>query len=318
MASLRRSVCAGALLACLGVALPGWAVYPDKPIRVLVPFPASSGTDQAARVIGNEITRATGQAVLVENRPGANGFIATEAVAKAPPDGYTVLLTSNTHLVNKFLFRKLPYDPIGDFKSISLYKKPTPLVLVVSAASPMKTLSDVVAKAKEGKLSYGSGNSSSRVGAELFKQLIGADILYVPFKGNPEALTNVAAGRVDLMFSDASTFGALVQAGKLRAIVSCGPERINKAIPTSAEGGLPELVVGSWGMFLAPRNTPDEIAERLHALVIAALKTEAVGRQFAESGAEPNLGSRADLDRFMASELKRWGEVITRAGIQPE
>ena len=296
------------------------AAFPEKAIRVLVPFPPGSGTDQVARLVGNEIARATGHSVVVENRPGASGFIATEIVAKAPADGYTILLTSNTHIVNKFLFRKLPYDPIGDFRSVSLYKKATPLVLVVAAHSPMKTLTDVTARAREGKLSFASGNTSSRVGGELYRQLINVDLLYVPYKGNPEALTDVAAGRVDIMFADASTFIPLVQAGKLRAIVSAGPERISNpaGIPTSIEAGLPGLVIGSWGMFLAPRATPEEVAERLNELVVAALKSEALQRHFAANNAEAFVGTRADLDRYMASEIKLWGAVITRAGIQPE
>jgi tripartite-type tricarboxylate transporter receptor subunit TctC len=296
--------------------------FPQRPIRVIVPFPPGSGTDIAARVIGGEITKVTRQPVIVENKAGANGFVAAEVVAKAAPDGYTVLMTSNTHIVNKLLFKKLPYDPIADFKSVTLYKKTSPLVLVVAADSPYRSVADLTARAKAepGKLTYASGNSSSRVGAEWFKQLTGTDLLYVPYKGNPEALTQVAAGRVDIMFSDSTSFLPLYRAGKLRALLSTGPDKLPslKSIPTAAEAGLPELNIGSWAMYLVPRQTPDAIADRLHDLVHAALKTESVQRLMVETNAEPDYGSRADLDRFMQSELVKWGTIIRQANIQPE
>jgi tripartite-type tricarboxylate transporter receptor subunit TctC len=314
---------AAAIPLALGAALVApvaHAAYPERAIRVVVAFPPGSGTDQMGRIVAQEITRITGQPVVIDNKPGASGVIATDIVAKAAPDGYTILLTSNTHLANKFLLRRLPYDPIADFRSVALYKKPTPLVLVVASGSPLRTLADVTAKARAGGMSYASGNSSSRVAGELYKQLIDADILYVPYKGNPDGLTDVAAGRVDMMFSDATALVPLVQAGRLRPIVSTGPDRLPnlKGVPTSTDAGLPGLNIGSWGMFLAPRGTPDDILERLNQLVVAALRTEAATRFFIDSNAEPFFGTRGDLDRFMASELQMWGSVITRAGIQPE
>jgi len=296
--------------------------FPQKPIKILVPFPAGSGTDASARIIGAEISKASGQPVIVENKPGANGFIATEQVAKAVPDGHTMLVTSNTHVANKFLFKRLPYDPLGDFKSVALYRKSTPLVLVVPNASRFKTLNDVTnaAKKEPGKLTFASGNSSSRVAGELYKQLTGTDLLYVPYKGNPEALSEVAAGRVDMMFSDATACLPLLAAGKLRAIVATGSEPLPllPGVPTSTEAGLPKLELGSWGMLLVPRNTPDAIAERLNALVNAAIGTPKAERYFRESNGGGFIGSRADLDRFIASESDKWGGIIKKAGIEPE
>ena len=318
----RRLLAALAVSALATMSHAVWAAFPDKPIRVLVPFPAGSATDTSARILGAEISKATGQPVIVENKPGANGSIATEQVAKAVPDGYTILLTSNTHLANKFLFKHIRYDPIGDFKSIALYKKPSPLVLVVGESSPYRSLAEITAAAKSapGKLTYGSGNSSSHVAGEMYKQLIGSDILYVPYKGNPEALSEVAAGRVDMMFADATSFLPLMSAGKLRVIMAAGTERLPLIpnVPTAAEAGLAALKIGSWGMFLAPARTPDAIADKLNALINAAVKTPAAARYFAATNSEGFAGTRKDLDNFMASESTKWGGIIRNANIQPE
>ena len=306
--------------------VPSWAlaaddVYPAKAVKFIIPFPPGSGTDLQGRVIAAEMTKAIGQPVIIENKAGANGFIATQQVARAAPDGYTALMTSNSHLANKFLFKSIPYDPIGDFKSVTLLKKVSPLVLVVSANSPFKTLADVTRAAKSrSALSYGSGNSSSRVAGEMYKQLIGADILYVPYKGNPEALNDVATGRVDLMFSDAVSFLPLLRAGRLRALVSLGAEKPPQLpdVPTSAEAGLPNFDIGSWIMVLLPAQTPDAIAEKLNAITRAALRTDAVKQSFYQGNSEAYGTSRSELDRFLAAELAKWGDAIRKAGIAPE
>ena len=315
---------AGVIALTAGLTLAAHAAesYPNKPIRVVVPFPAGSGADATARVIGAEIAKLAHQGVIVENKGGANGFIGTEQVAKAAPDGYTLLLTSNTHIANKFLFKKLPYDPIGDFKAISLYKKPTPLVLVVGVDSPFKSLADVTAEARRspGKLSYASGNSSSRVGAELYKQLANVDMLYVPFKGNPEGLNEVIAGRVDMMFSDVTACMPLVMGGKLRALVVTGGERMPSlpSVPAAPEAGLPKLEIGSWGMFLAPVRTPDAVVQKLNDWVNQAVKAPTVQRYFANNNGIGFAGSRQDLEHFMSSEMDKWGTIVKRANIQPE
>lgn len=304
------------------LALAADEVYPSRPIRFLLPFPPGSGTDVQGRAVAAEMAKAIGQSVIIENKAGGNGFIATEQVARATPDGYTALMTSNSHLANKFLFKTIPYDPIREFKSVTLLKKISPLVLVVAANSEYKSLADLTRKARQssGKLSYGSGNSSSRIGAELYKQLIGADILYVPYKGNPEALNDVAAGRVDLMFSDAVAFLPLWRAGRLRALVSTGTDKPPQLpdVPTSAEAGIPSLEIGSWGMVLLPAQTPDQIAEKLNAIIRAALRTESVKQSFLLGNSEAYGTTRAELDSFMAAELTKWGDAIRKAGIPPE
>lgn len=316
----------GALLAttCFmaSLALAAEDVYPSRPVKFILPFPPGSGTDLQGRAVAAEMTKAIGQSVIIENKAGGNGFIATEQVARATPDGYTALMTSNSHLANKFLFKTIPYEPIRDFKSVTLLKKVSPLVLVVAANSEYKTLADLTRKARQmsGKLSYGSGNSSSRIGAELYKQLIGADILYVPYKGNPEALNDVAAGRVDMMFSDAVAFLALWRAGRLRALVSTGVDKPPQLpdVPTSAEAGIPTLEIGSWGMVLLPAPTPDPVADKLNAIIRAALRTDSVKQSFLLGNSEAYGTSRAELDRFMAAELIKWGDAIRKAGIPPE
>ena len=296
--------------------------YPSRPVKFILPFPPGSGTDVQGRAVANEMSRAIGQPVIVENRAGGNGFIATEQVARAVPDGYTALMTSNSHLANKFLFKSIPYDPIRDFKSVTLLKKVSPLILVVSANSEYKSLADVTRKARQapGKLSYGSGNSSSRVAAEMFKQIIGAEVLYVPYKGNPEALNDVATGRVDLMFSDAVAFLPLWRAGRLRALVSTGPEKAPQLpdLPTSAAEGMPALDIGSWGMVLLPVMATDAVADKLNAIIRAALRTESVRQSFYQGNSEAYGTTRAELDRFMGIELAKWGDAIRKAGIPPE
>lgn len=317
-----------ALATAAGAGLPGASAfastgtYPDRPIKLLIPFSAGSGTDVTARLMGQEIGKLAGQPLVVENKPGANGFIATEMAAKAAPDGYTLFLTSNTHIANKFLFKKLPYDPIGDFRGVGLFRKPTPLVLVVSASSPYKTLADLknAVAANPGKLSYASGNSSSRVGAEMFAQQVQSEMLYVPFKSNPEGLSEVAAGRVDMMFSDIGAAKALFNAGRLRALVLTGADKLTSFpnVPTSTEAGMPGLDIGSWAMFLVPRKTPDAIVAKLNTWINDAIKQPAVVRYLAENDGTAWPATEQDQERFMQSEMQKWGDIIRKAKIQPE
>lgn len=308
-----------ALAAALPVAAQG--TFPQQPIKLILPFPPGSGTDGTARVLGNEISLATGQPVIVENRAGANGFIATESVAKAPADGYTLLLTSNTHVANKFLFKKIPYDPVREFKSITLLKE-APLIVLTGANSPYKALDDLTRKVKQspGAVSYGSGNSSSRVAAELYALTVGSNMLYVPYKGNPNALADLIAGRVDVMFSDSTSAMPQIRGGKVRALAITSAARMDilKEVPTTAELGLPAVNFGSWLAVMAPAGTPDAVVEKLNALFRAALQTESVRKNFQVNASEPKASTRQELDKFMEAELVKWDTIITKAGIQPE
>lgn len=295
--------------------------WPRQAIRLVLPFPPGSGTDGTARVLGNEIAAATGQPVIIENKAGANGFLAAEAVARAAPDGYTLLFTSNTHIANKFLFKKIPYDPIQDFKSVSLLKE-APLVVVVGGNSAFKTLDDLSRKVKSepGRVSFASGNSSSRVAAELYSQSVGAPMLYVPYKGNPAAITDLLAGRVDVMFSDTTSVMASIKSGRLRALAVTSNVRLAglNEVPTTVELGLPQVILGSWLAVLAPAQTPDALVSRLNAIFLAALNTESVQKNFAANDSEPKGSSPDQLDRFMAAEMIKWSDIISKAGIPPE
>ena len=247
--SARRHVLAAAAATVLGFgALHGTAAlaqapaYPTKTITFVVPFAAGSATDQLARAIGQSITNDTKQPVVIDNKAGASGMIAAAAVAKAPADGYTVLITTNTtHAANEHLYKKLSYDPVKDFAPLSGLGKGGQ-VLVVNAASPHKTVADLVAFAKKnpGKLSFGSGSSSSRVAGEMLKQLAGVDILHVPYKSNPLAITDLLGGQIDLMITDTSTGVPQVKAGKLRALGYSTQKRSTQLpdVPTIDEAGV--------------------------------------------------------------------------------
>jgi tripartite-type tricarboxylate transporter receptor subunit TctC len=278
------------------------SAYPEKPITLLIPFPVGSGSDSTARVVAQELSKEIGQAVVVENKPGANGFIATRMAANAKPDGYTLLLTSNTHYANKFLFKNVPYDPIGDFVTVAVVRAPSPLVLAVSA------------------LTYGSGNSSSRVSAELYKQQIDADIVYVPYKGNADALNDVSAGRVDLIFSDVGAMRSMYEAGRIRALAITGEQKMPflKGVKSTADLGLPGLELSSWGIFLAPKGTPEPIINKLHELISDTADTKPVKDLIAATDGIPTRMTRAEMDSFVQNELEKWGSIIQRAGIEPQ
>jgi len=216
----------------------------------------------------------------------------------------------------------VPYDPMADFETIALVTRPTPLALVVNPASPFQTLADVTAVAKRapGMLTFGSGNSSSRVAAELYQQLADVDMLYVPFKGNPASLSEVMAGRVTLMFSDITSSMGLIAAGKLRALMVTNRDRLPALpnVPSAVEAGQPNLEIGSWSMFLAPKGTPAHIVKQLNTWVNAASETAAVQRHFATNSLRGYRGSSEDLTHFMQSEMAKWGAIIERAGIEPQ
>jgi len=216
--------------------------YPSKPITIVVPFGAGSGTDQQARSMAQALGAEYKVPVIVDNRAGASGFIAAQYVAKAAPDGYTLLMTTNTtHAANEHLFKKLPYDPVKDFTPVTLLSKGH-MLLLVNAESPIKSVADLVAAAKKspGKLNFGSGSSSSRVASELLKQMAGIDMVNVPYKSNPLAITDLLGGQVDFMFADAPTALPQVKSGKLRALAVSGNKRLAAvpALPTVEEAGV--------------------------------------------------------------------------------
>jgi len=310
-------------LATMTLPLPAAAQsYPTKPIVFVVPFAAGSATDQLARALGQSITEQTKQAVVVDNKAGASGMMAAQASARSAPDGYTVLITTNTtHAANEHLYKKLPYDAVKDFAPVSGLGKGGQ-VLVVNAGSPYKSVADLVSAAKKspGKLSFGSGSSSSRVAGEMFKQLSGTEILHVPYKSNPMAITDLLGGQIDLMITDTSTGVPQVKAGKLRALGYSTHKRsaMLPDVPTIDEAGVKGYDMGYWFAAYVPAGTPAPVIGRLNELLHTAVKSAAAKTFFESAGSEPWTTTLDELAKFQAAETQKWGKVIKAAGIEPE
>lgn len=320
---LRRRFTAAAF--GLALVLPGLAAaqsYPAKPINFVVPFAAGSATDQLARALGQSISEQTKQPVVVDNKAGASGMLAAQQAARAPADGYTVLITTNTtHAANEHLYKKLPYDPVKDFVPVSGLGKGGQ-VLVVKTESPYKSVGELLDAARKspGKLSFGSGSSSSRVAGEMLKQLAGVDILHVPYKSNPLAITDLLGGQIDLMITDTSTGVPQVKAGKLRALGFSTQARSPQLpdVPTIAEAGVKGYDMGYWFAAYVPAGTPAAVVAKLNELLVAAVKS-APAKGFFEAGGVAAWTSTSDeLAKFQAAETQKWGKVIKAAGIEPE
>jgi len=320
-----RSLLAAALALAALAAVPLHAqaqAWPAKPITFVVPFAAGSATDQLARALGQSVTVDTKQAVVVDNKAGASGMLAAQSVARAAPDGYTVLITTNTtHAANEHLYKKLPYDPVKDFVPITGLGKGGQ-VMVVNVNSPYKTVADVLAAAKQhpGKLSFGSGSSSSRVAGELFKQMAHVDLLHVPYKSNPLAITDLLGGQIDLMITDTSTGVPQVKAGKLRALGISTAQRspLLPEVPTIDEAGVKGYDMGYWFAAYVPAGTPAAVVQRLRDLLIAGTASAAAKSFFDGSGSVPFTTTSDGLAAFQATETRKWGKVIQAAGIEPE
>ena len=323
--STRRSLLATSLALAATAALPQFAhaqAYPSKPITFVVPFAAGSATDQLARALGQSVGDQSKQPVIVDNKGGASGMIAAAQVAKAAPDGYTVLITTNTtHAANEHLYKKLSYDPVKDFAPITGLGKGGQ-VLVVRTDAPYKNVMDLVAAAKKtpGKLSFGSGSSSSRTAGEMFKQLSGTDILHVPYKSNPNAITDLLGGQIDFMITDTSTGVPQVKGGKLKALGVSTTERnpLLPEVPTIAEAGVKGYDMGYWFAAYAPAGTPPAAVAKLRELLAAATQSPAAKSFFDGSGSVAWTTSPEALAKFQADETAKWGKVIKAAGIEPE
>jgi tripartite-type tricarboxylate transporter receptor subunit TctC len=322
----RRAVLAAALLAAFTVATtPAGAQgsYPEKPVTFIVPFAAGSATDQLARALGASITADTKQAVIVDNKAGASGMLAAQAAARAPADGYTVLITTNTtHAANEHLYKKLSYDPVKDFVPVTGLGKGGQ-VLVVRPDAPYKTVADLVARAKKepGKLSFGSGSSSSRVAGEMFKQLSHTEILHVPYKSNPQALTDLLGGQIDFMITDTATGVPQIKGGKLKALGVSTTKRIALLpdVPTIDEAGVKGYDMGYWFAAYVPKDTPAPVVARLRELLAAGTKSASAKTFYESTGTDAWTTATSDeLARFQAGEAQKWGRVIKAAGIEPE
>ena len=313
------------LACCLSFASAGMAAaqdYPAKFITVIVPFAAGSGSDTAARVIGQYLGPRLGQSIVVENRVGATGAIASTAVARAVPNGYTLLLgTNSTHGSNSALYKNLAYDPVKDFQGVAntgIFN----YVLVVNPALPMKSVADLIAfgRANPGKLSYAGGSSTSIVMAETFAKGAGISLLKVAYRSNPPALTDVIAGRVSLMFVDVSSAGNLVRAGSLRALAVTTKARspLFPDLPTIDETAVKGFDLSSWTGLFAPAGTPKPVIDKLNTEVNAVLALPEVKDRLASLGVEPTPMSAGEFTAFTREEVGKWTRLVKEAGIEAE
>ena len=298
--------------------------YPAKPVRFIVPFTPGTGIDILARTLGQKMGDDFKQAVIVDNRPGASGNIGTEAVAKAAPDGYTLLMTANTIVLNRSLFKSIPYDPIKDFVPIAPLAIGR-LALVTHPSIGVKTVADFVAlaKRKPGKLNYGSpGNGTPHhLAMELFKSKTGIDIVHVPYKGTSGAVTDLLSGQINVMFLPVHVALPYVESGKLDMLAAGGIARASAtpAIPSLAEAaGIREVDTDIWYGLYAPAGTPADVVLKLGAEINALLKSRDVADTLAKQGLQPTGGTSDDLAQLTRSDLERWSVVVRDAKIQPD
>ncbi|MEO3475263.1 tripartite tricarboxylate transporter substrate binding protein [Roseomonas sp. CAU 1739] len=294
--------------------------WPDRPVRFIVAFPAGSGTDVNARIFAEALQVELGQPVVVDNRGGANGFIASEAVARARPDGYTFLFTANTtHGSNPALFRRLPYDPVADFSPVALIGLGV-LLVVVNNDLPIRTMQDLVAygRANPGRLNFASGSASSRVAGEMFKSMAGVDMVNVTYRSNPLGITDVISGVAQVMFVDATTSAPHAREGRVRAIGVTSRERtsILPDVPTVEEQGFQGYEMLSWTAVYGPAGTPAPIVTRMNRLINEIMARPSVAERLTATGTMLRPGSPDDLATFQAAEIDKWKRIVTAAGIE--
>ena len=318
----RRSVLFG--VAAASLAAPALAQqFPSKPVRIVVPYTPGGGADTTARLIAPKLQDALGQTVVIDNKPGAGGTIGDDAVAKAAPDGHTLLIGAFAHAVNPSLMPKMPFRTPDDFAPVSLLVT-VPELLVVTPSFPAKTVAELVAmaKAEPGKLSYASsGNGSAQhLAAELFKLRTGTDIQHVPYKGGSLAVADVAAGHVPFYFGNMSAALPQARAGRVWALAVTSPQRSPAApeVPTLAEAGVSGCEIFEWNALLAPAGTPPATIERLHAEVAKILATEEIKAKFADLGAQAIGSTPAELAAFLRGEMAKWAEVVKVANVKIE
>jgi len=297
--------------------------YPSQLVKIVVGYPPGGTTDVVARLIAEALTERLGRTVIVENRPGASATLATDAVAKATPDGYTLLVASSAHATLRELFPKVSFDPVDSFAPVALMAK-TPYILVVPPELPVRTLPELVAlaKSKPGELAYASSGmgTGQHLGGELFRRVAGVDILHVPYKGSGAITSDLLSGRIQMMFENVAIMLPQMQRGALRGLAITSPERSPLAadIPTLRELGFAAAEVEGWFALLAPARTPPEIVLQLNAAVNATLRSDAVRERLASLGAVPVGGTPQEAADFIRSEREKWGRVIREANIQVE
>jgi tripartite-type tricarboxylate transporter receptor subunit TctC len=309
----------------LACAIPGFAAaqtYPVKPLRLIVPFPAGGGSDIVGRIVAGKLTEQLKQQVIVDNRAGAGGSIGTEAVARAAPDGYTMVLASTSEIaVNPAIYARLSYDTVRDLAPVALVAS-TPVVIAVHPSLPARRVRDLIAlaKARPGDINMASaGNGTfTHLSGELFKSLTSTAMTHVPYKGAPAALTDLAAGQVQIMFSSLPAAIGLVNAGRIRAVAVSTARRADNlpTVPTVAESGVPAYEVVYWYGLFVPTAVPREVAGQLHNEIERALRAQDVVASLGKQGATPGAFSQNQFADFVKSEHARWGKVARATGIK--
>ncbi|CAN7759489.1 tripartite tricarboxylate transporter substrate binding protein [Variovorax sp. LjRoot178] len=311
--------------AAAAITTPALAAFPDKPVKIVVPFAPGGGTDLVARTMGIAMGQELGQPVIIDNKPGAGTIIGTDAVAKSAPDGYTMVMATVAHVVNPSIQSKLPYNYEKAFAPVMLIGV-SPNVLVVRAESPLKSVKDLIdaAKANPGKLSFASqgAGTSAHLAGELFKNLTKTNITHIPYRGAGPAITDLLGGQVDVMFATAAAVGTFVESGKLRALAVTTATRSSShalaKVPTIAESGVPGYVADSWYGLYVPAGTPADVIARLNAAAKKAVQTEAFRKRVEGEGLVINGGSPADFDKYAKGEEARWRKVVKENNITNE
>lgn len=318
---LAAMLAAGVLAAGPASAQAPWPA-PGKNITLVLPFAAGSGTDTTTRIISKDLAKALGANIVIDNKPGANGSIAASYVARAEPDGYTIFVTTNTsHSANPYLLKNMTYDPIKDFTPIARTGD-LPFMLVIDPKLPVNSVGDLIALAKKepGKYSYASGSSSAIVSGATFATLANIDLLHVPYKSSPPALTDVIAGRVSMMFVDVLTGLPHVKGGALKALAVTTKQRsaLLPDLPSMDEAGVKGFDITSWQGYLGPANMPKDIVTKLNAEIRKIVETPSVKNELAERGMEAFSGTPESFDKFLKEQLVVWEKLIRDAKIEKQ
>ncbi len=311
----------GTFVALLLAALPAAAQYPSKPLRMIVPFPAGSATDTVARIVAAPLSQSLGQPVIVEDKPGADGAIAGEFVAKSAPDGHTLLMATNSPLVAVPLLRKTPPYGAVDFTPISFIGRYT-FYLVVHASVPAKTLSELLdyARANPDKLNYATGNTTGILSTGQLLAFGGVKMVHVPYGGEPAAMTDLVGGRVHVMFASSTTALPFVRDGKLRALATTNAKRTAQLpdVPTMAEAGMPRFSIGSWAALFGPAKMPRDVVDRINQEVHVAMKRPEVREQLDRQAFEYATSTPEEMGAFLSDQFDVWARAISESGMKPQ
>ena len=310
--------------AALAVSTAHGQAFPSKPLRLIVPFPPGGSADILGRGIAQKLGDGLGQAVVVENRPGAGTAIGAEALARSPADGYTLMIgTVSSHAINPALNPKLPFDPVRDFTPISLVAS-IPFAMLVHPSVPAKNVAEFIAyaRARPGKLDYSSAGSgtSNHLAGELFEAMTGTHLVHIPYRGSAPALQDLIAGRVALMFDLVLTAAPQVKSGAVRGLAVTGAQRsaVLPDLPTVAEAGVPGYEVSAWFGIFAPAGVPKPVVDRLNAEIVKAMAAPDLRQRLVSQGAEPVTNSPEQFATYLKAEIAKWAKVVKDAGVQPE